>query len=101
MATIGKRVGVDIEKIAPRPASFEELSFTPEELRLIENSPHDEWITRLWSAKEAAAKARGTGLVGNPRRFVIRDRSGERLLVDDILVETRRRGDFIVSWTVS
>ncbi|MEO7113467.1 MAG: 4'-phosphopantetheinyl transferase superfamily protein, partial [Polyangiaceae bacterium] len=101
MATVGKRVGVDIEKIAPRPASFEEISFTIEELRLIDSNAHDEWITRLWSAKEAAAKARGTGLVGNPRRFVIRDRSGERLLVDDILVETRRRGDFIVSWTVS
>jgi acyl transferase domain-containing protein/phosphopantetheinyl transferase len=101
MATIGKRVGVDVEKIETRSASFEEISFTPEELALVDADARDEWITRLWSAKEAAAKARGTGLVGNPRRFVIRDRSGERLLVDDILVETRRHGDFILSWTVS
>ena len=101
MATIGKRIGVDVERIAPRSAGFEEISFTEEELRLVDRDARDEWITRLWSAKESAAKARGTGLVGNPRRFVVRDRSGERLLVDDILVETRRHGDFILSWTVS
>lgn len=101
MATVGKKVGVDVEKIAPRDASFVEISFTEEELRLVDPASRDEWLTRLWTAKEAAAKARGTGLVGNPRRFVVRDRSGERLLVDDILVETRRHGDYILSWTVS
>ncbi len=99
MATIGKRVGVDVEKIAPREKSFEELSFLPEEIALVDASAHDEWITRLWCAKEAAAKAKGTGLVGNPRRFVVRDRSGERLLVDETLVETRRHGDYILAWT--
>jgi acyl transferase domain-containing protein/phosphopantetheinyl transferase len=96
----GKDVGIDLERIEARPISFADLSFTPDELRLVgANDDRDEWLTRLWTAKEAVGKARGVGLQGNPRRFIARDRSGERLLVDGVRVETRRFGDFIIGWT--
>jgi phosphopantetheinyl transferase len=92
-------VGIDIERIETRGDSFAEISFTPDELRLVRDEPRDEAWTRLWSAKEAAAKALGTGLAGSPIRFPIRDRIGNRLLVGDAWVTTKRHGDFIIGWT--
>jgi len=93
------RVGIDIERIEPRADSFAELSFSEQELCLVKGEPRDEAWTRLWSAKEAAAKAAGTGLSGAPARFPIRDRAGERLLVGETWIKTERRGDFIIAWT--
>jgi phosphopantetheine--protein transferase-like protein len=99
MACEQRPVGIDIERIETRGESFAELSFTEDELRLVKDEPRDEAWTRLWSAKEAAAKACGTGLVGSPVRFPVRDRVGERLLVGDAWVTTKRHGDFIIGWT--
>ena len=101
IAREGKDVGIDVERIEPRSDAFAELSFTKDELRLVEGEPKDEAWTRLWSAKEAAAKAHGTGLQGQLGRFPIRDRAGDRLLVGDLWIETKRHGDFIISWTVA
>jgi acyl transferase domain-containing protein len=101
IAREGKDVGIDVERIEPRSDAFAEISFTKEELRLVEGEPRDVAWTRLWAAKEAAAKAQGTGLEGQLRRFPIRDRAGERLLVGDVWIETKRHGDFIISWTVA
>jgi acyl transferase domain-containing protein/phosphopantetheinyl transferase len=93
-------VGVDLEKIEPRSEAFASLSFSDDELRMITlGDDRDEQLTRMWAAKEAVGKARGTGLQGNPRRFTVRDRVGERLLVDGTWVETRRHGEFILGWT--
>jgi phosphopantetheinyl transferase len=39
------------------------------------------WATRFWAAKEAVAKASGTGLGGRPDRFVVERSDGARLLV--------------------
>jgi phosphopantetheinyl transferase len=63
-------------------------------------------MTRVWAAKEAAAKARGTGLEGNPRRFEVVDVAGERMLVSTpggarAWIQTRRDGDHVVAWTVT
>src|SRR5262249_19674632 len=99
MACEQRPVGIDIERIEARGNSFAEISFTPDELRLVQDEPRDEAMTRLWSAKEAAAKAAGTGLLGSPVRFPIRDRKGERLLVGDEWVTTKKHGDFIIGWT--
>jgi malonyl CoA-acyl carrier protein transacylase/phosphopantetheinyl transferase len=94
--------GIDVERIEPRPASFAEVAFERAELALIAaGDDRDEWLTRLWAAKEAAGKARGTGLGGNPRRLRIVDRAGDRLLTDGIWVSTRRDGDHIVAWCVA
>ncbi|WP_394850717.1 4'-phosphopantetheinyl transferase superfamily protein [Pendulispora brunnea] len=100
IAREGQDVGIDIERIEARTDAFAELSFLPEELRLVADEPRDAGWTRLWAAKEAAAKARGTGLEGAPRKFPIRDRVGGRLLVDGVWVDTKRHGNYIIAWTV-
>jgi phosphopantetheinyl transferase/malonyl CoA-acyl carrier protein transacylase len=99
MARESTATGIDVERIEPRADSFAELSFTRDELRLVEGEARDESWTRLWSAKEAAAKACGTGLSGAPSRFPIRDRAGERLLVGDTWVTTKRHGNYMIAWT--
>jgi phosphopantetheinyl transferase len=101
VACEGRAVGIDVERVEPRADSFAELAFTPEELRFVEGEPRDESWTRLWSAKEAAAKAAGTGLGGAPHRFPVRARAGSRLLVGETWVDTKRHGDFVIAWTVS
>jgi phosphopantetheinyl transferase len=51
---------------------------------LTESHPDDRtlWLLRFWTAKEAAGKAEGTGLAGRPRDLLVRQVSGERLLVE-------------------
>ncbi|WP_279354682.1 4'-phosphopantetheinyl transferase superfamily protein [Frankia canadensis] len=89
-------VGIDIEQIVSRAPGVEKAALAPSELRLLDQltavdghggdasghggdaSGGDDaqerralWFTRLWAAKEAVAKAEGTGLAGRPRRFVV------------------------------
>ena len=105
VAAEGVDVGIDVELIESRPEGFDEHAFDASERRMLEqiaegsDSRLDEWRTRLWCAKEAAAKARGTGLGGTPRRVVVQQRDGDRLRVDDRWVTTQRRGSHIVAWT--
>ena len=124
-----REVGIDLERVEPRSADFEELAFTPSERALLPPSTEraaapegaspsgapgappavpatarDIAITRFWVAKEAAAKALGTGLAGNPSRFVVREVMGSRLLVStdgkSFLVDTIFLDkDHIVGWT--
>jgi acyl transferase domain-containing protein len=102
MASFEGSVGVDIERIEPRPAGFGELAFTDEEARMIAlETDRDVWATRLWVAKEAAAKAAETGLLGDPRRFRVTDRAGDRLLVAGRWVRLARVGDYVIGWTLS
>ena len=56
-------------------------AFTPGELALIDGlgGGRRAWLTRCWCAKEAVAKAEGTGLAGRPRDFVITGITGETL----------------------
>ncbi|MEO8506713.1 MAG: beta-ketoacyl synthase N-terminal-like domain-containing protein [Betaproteobacteria bacterium] len=95
----GVAPGVDIEKIEPRSDGFVALSFEPQELLLLPDGDRDEWLTRLWSAKEAAGKALGMGLAGNPKSLQLTKREGERLLVADRWIETCRMGEHVVAWT--
>ncbi|HEV7559296.1 MAG TPA: 4'-phosphopantetheinyl transferase superfamily protein, partial [Kofleriaceae bacterium] len=89
-------VGIDIERIEARPDSFTAIAFTPAELALGDGS--DAWTTRLWAAKEAVGKLRGTGL-DNPRAVEVRAVADDCLIIEDIVVDTRRDGDYIVAWT--
>ncbi len=91
-------VGVDIEKIASREPSFVAVAFTAAELALGAGRPRDEWLARLWTAKEALGKARGTG-VTDPRKLEVRAAHGDRLTIDDATIDTRREGPYIVAWT--
>ena len=96
----GREVGIDLERIAPREASFERASFGEAELALLPDGARDEWVTRFWAAKEAAAKARGTGFQGNPKRFRVRQVDGERLLVEERWVATCVEDGMVYAWTI-
>ena len=89
-------VGIDIERIEPRTEAFAAIAYTAAERALGDGG--DEWLTRLWAAKEAAAKALGTGLT-DPKRFEVVARAGERLRIGEREIETRRDGDHIIAWT--
>jgi phosphopantetheine--protein transferase-like protein len=95
----GEDVGIDIEKIEPRTDAFTDLAFTPRERELAGDDPanRDAQLARLWAAKEAVAKLRGTGIT-DPKRFEVRA-AGDRLTIDGDLIETARHGDHVVAWT--
>ena len=71
--------GIDIERADPRDPAFEADAFTDSERDLLDLLAAAEGrplaTARLWTAKEAAAKAAGTGLRGRPRDFVVRQRT--------------------------
>ncbi len=99
-------VGIDIEKVAERSARFEEMVSTPAERALVAaaaEAGRDEALTRLWCAKEAAAKATGMGLQGNPRAFAVEEVDGDRYLIGGRWVATTtlalQEGAFVVAWT--
>nr|WP_261561707.1 acyltransferase domain-containing protein [Frankia tisae] len=70
-------VGIDIEQITVRAPGVEAAALAPAERDLLDRVAGGDperralWFTRLWAAKEAAAKAEGTGLAGRPRQFVV------------------------------
>ncbi len=85
--------GIDIELVEARDARTEAAIMTEAERGLLDEvcsrspDPHTAragWLTRFWTAKEAVAKAEGTGLGGRPHRFVV-----ERVDSDGLLVRTQ------------
>lgn len=104
----GVPVGIDVEPLADRSERFGEMISAADERRLVEElvqagRPRADILTRFWCAKEAVAKAKGTGLQGNPRAFVVERVDGDRLLVAGRWVEstvvTVGEGAFVVAWT--
>jgi malonyl CoA-acyl carrier protein transacylase/phosphopantetheinyl transferase/acyl carrier protein len=74
----GVGVGIDVEPALGRGAGFSgdlELAFTREERALLDSLVDgvgpEEWLLRFWCAKEAAAKALGVGLDGDPRNLSV------------------------------
>jgi len=68
--TCGIQLGVDIERIEPRAATFAEDYFTAHELDQLRAAPpesRDTLVTLIWSAKEAALKALRLGLTVDTR----------------------------------
>jgi acyl transferase domain-containing protein/phosphopantetheinyl transferase len=98
-ASRNAEVGIDAERIEARPDSFEATAFSDSERSLLPQDDRDAWIARMWSAKEAVAKARGSGFGGNPRRFIVSKIVNQRLLVDGTWVATVVEGDLVVAWT--
>jgi phosphopantetheinyl transferase (holo-ACP synthase) len=79
-------LGIDLEKIEARDGSFEGAAFDERERGLLDQLngiDRNEWVTRLWSAKEAASKANGHGLDRGPGTMVVRsvDPTAGRLVV--------------------
>ncbi|MFG2044559.1 beta-ketoacyl synthase N-terminal-like domain-containing protein [Dactylosporangium sp. NPDC048998] len=67
-------VGIDVAEITDHPDSTIAFALSDSERRLLDSKAaagEDRrlWFARFWAAKEAAAKAEGTGLAGDPRRF--------------------------------
>ncbi|MFI9723353.1 beta-ketoacyl synthase N-terminal-like domain-containing protein [Streptomyces sp. NPDC052396] len=74
--------GIDIEEISERPAATRDAVLAPEERPLFDRLGGDaHTLIRFWAAKEAAAKAEGTGLRGRPRDFRVATADGDRLTV--------------------
>jgi phosphopantetheinyl transferase len=102
-------VGIDLELLTPRPPGFAQAALSDAELRLLEPlAPQDteEWLLRLWCAREAAGKAVGSGLAGGadgPRVLAI-DAAHEAVSVDVagrcLSARTHREADVIVATAV-
>ena len=98
-------IGIDVEAVEPRSPTFERTALTPAErsLQAGTDDERDTWLTRLWTVKEAAAKATGFGLRGRPKDFEIDAVRGERLRCRGRWIATEPlatvRGHFIVAWT--
>jgi phosphopantetheine--protein transferase-like protein len=77
-------VGIDVEAIDDRALDTERIGFTDAEHRLLDaESTHagdrTAALVRFWAAKEAVAKARGTGFLGNPRNFEVTGKAADVL----------------------
>ncbi|MFJ5264829.1 beta-ketoacyl synthase N-terminal-like domain-containing protein [Streptomyces sp. NPDC088387] len=86
--TPGPGPGIDIEEVVERDPSTLVTALGPDELRLMRDLSATTgesgalWFTRFWAAKEAVAKAEGTGFGGRPRDFPVLEVTGAgRLLV--------------------
>ncbi len=89
--------GIDVERVTERSETFESTALTPAERTLLatrlpaltDPSRRDRELTRWWTAKEAAAKALGTGLQGRPRDFVVHEVRDSATPEDPTRVELR------------
>ncbi|MFD8496906.1 type I polyketide synthase [Amycolatopsis sp. NPDC059657] len=111
------RCGIDVEEVIKRSdTTFSAALSAGEWERLIEAAKyHDDsedlWFTRFWTAKEAVAKLRGTGLMGEPRNFEVVKADPEVLTVrvdgEEYPVWHRRvanpaglpEREYVVAWT--
>ncbi|MFE1767970.1 beta-ketoacyl synthase N-terminal-like domain-containing protein [Streptomyces angustmyceticus] len=83
-------VGIDIEPVTDDPQALERIALTPAERRLADvlqarettgSTGRAYWLTALWCAKEAAAKAAGSGLGGRPLEWAVTSAPGGALRV--------------------
>ncbi|WP_206731353.1 4'-phosphopantetheinyl transferase family protein, partial [Streptomyces sp. C] len=101
LARPGRAVGIDLEPVAADPDALVRVALGPGELALAEalaGTPSGAWgargagglpaaLTALWCAKEAAAKADGSGLGGRPREWrVSADPDGDPFSGDGCLL---------------
>jgi phosphopantetheine--protein transferase-like protein len=73
------RIGVDLETIEERPASFAREWFTEGEQERYGHDPRA--LTAAWAGKESVLKALGTGMALHPREVEIVDMTEAHLQV--------------------
>ncbi|WOP38650.1 beta-ketoacyl synthase N-terminal-like domain-containing protein [Streptomyces sp. Li-HN-5-13] len=114
----GPGPGIDIEEVVERDPAALATALGDGELRLLhelagaDGESEAVWFTRFWAAKEAVAKAEGTGFGGRPRDFEVFEAAAGRLVVSGRLeraytVHCERTGnparlperDYVVAWT--
>ncbi len=93
----GGAPGVAVARLGAAARGLAEATLDETELRLLGTDDREEWVARLVAAKDAAARARGGE---GALRLRAKDRSGERVLVDDLWVETARDGIHVLAWTI-
>ncbi|MGI5134179.1 beta-ketoacyl synthase N-terminal-like domain-containing protein [Streptomyces sp. CA-106110] len=114
------RPGIDIEEVTDRTPEALASALGVDEARLLREmcaatgDPEALWFTRFWTAKEAVAKAEGTGFGGRPRDFAVLEATpaGDRLVVAGRLERAYAvrcapaanppglpRRDYVVAWT--
>jgi phosphopantetheinyl transferase len=104
--------GIDVAEIKPVEDSTVRFALGPGEQDLLDKlDDRDLWFARFWAAKEAVAKAEGTGFNGRPRDFVITAHGRDGLTVTangrTYLVAHREVGNppdlpprrYVVAWT--
>lgn len=75
----GHAVGIDVEAVTEDPAALSRIALTADERLIAEELAARDGcglahvLTALWCAKEAAAKAEGTGLGGRLRQWTVTD----------------------------
>ncbi|MEU3299011.1 beta-ketoacyl synthase N-terminal-like domain-containing protein [Streptomyces sp. NPDC006678] len=80
--------GIDIEEIAEPAEATVTTALGGEERALLtacgaaDGDSLAVWFTRFWAAKEAAAKAEGTGFGGRPKDFAVVEAARDRLTVE-------------------
>ncbi len=68
LATGGQYIGIDLEKNTPRMSAWKDDFFHPSELAVCPaDASSDEFLTTLWTQKEALVKLLGSGLTVNSR----------------------------------
>jgi acyl transferase domain-containing protein/phosphopantetheinyl transferase (holo-ACP synthase) len=80
------QIGIDVEQVAARDDATLGFALSEDELTrlrlLAADGGEDLWFARFWTAKEAVAKALGTGLAGNPRRFAVVEATASEAVVE-------------------
>jgi phosphopantetheinyl transferase (holo-ACP synthase) len=72
--------GIDYEPYSVREDGMERLMLNDDETHYISGVSPDERnqiLTRIWGAKESSAKALGTGIGGNPRKWTVQSLTKE------------------------
>lgn len=125
VAVVGKcdghlGVGIDMERVGWNHKGLERVTLSAQEQTLLSALPiskREDWLLRLWCAKEAVSKALGRGMIGGPLNLIVQKieavtcevsltLTGElaQQLIDykamDFIAYTRRDDDFIFAISV-
>ena len=68
-------VGIDVASQLDSHEGLAEGGFASTEIALLKNCPEEErndWLLRLWCAKESVGKVLGIGLMGDPLNYLVR-----------------------------